>query len=108
MITKLSVGRGLIILAAVMTVVVPFVVNMIVQAGLHMQNPAWLPHAKLHTAMRRRESYSGLDQGFVGEARAKALQDGLRQKEMENMKRITLIPGVFAGTTAGGESADES
>ena len=49
--SKLSVGRGLIVLAAVMTVVVPFVVDMIVQAGLHMQNPLWLPHAKLHTAM---------------------------------------------------------
>lgn len=49
--SKLSVGRGLIILAALMTVVVPFVVDVIFQAGLHMQNPAWLPHAKLHTAM---------------------------------------------------------
>lgn len=49
--SKLSVGRGLIIAAAVMTVVVPFVVDMIVQAGVHMQNPLWLPHAKLHTAM---------------------------------------------------------
>lgn len=49
--SKLSVGRGLIIVAAVMTVVVPFVVDMIIQVGLHMQNPAWLPHAKLHTAM---------------------------------------------------------
>lgn len=49
--SRLNIGRGLIILAAVMTVVVPFVVDMIVQAGLHMQNPAWLPHAKLHTAM---------------------------------------------------------
>lgn len=49
--SKFSVGRGLIIIAAVTSVVVPFVVDMITQAGVHMQNPLWLPHAKLHTAM---------------------------------------------------------
>lgn len=34
--------------------------------------------------------------------------DWLRQKEMEIMKRITLIIGVFAGIIAGGESEGES
>ena len=49
--TRMSVGRGLILAAAAISLIVPFVVDMILQADLHMENVLWLPHAKLHTAM---------------------------------------------------------
>lgn len=48
---RLSIGRGLIIAAALISIVVPFAVDMLIQASLHMENPAFTPHAKLHTAM---------------------------------------------------------
>ena len=49
--SKLSVGRALILVAVAASVIVPFVIDMITQAALHMENPLWLPHAKLHAAM---------------------------------------------------------
>ena len=49
--SKLSLGRGLIIAVAVVSIVVPVGVDGLLYANAHMQNPLWLPHAKLHTAM---------------------------------------------------------
>jgi hypothetical protein len=37
--------------AALSTIIVPIGVDAIVLANGHMNNPAWLPHAKLHCAM---------------------------------------------------------
>ena len=44
-------GRVLLVLVAVATVVLPILLDGVILRGAHMDNPAWLPHAKLHTAM---------------------------------------------------------
>lgn len=46
-----SLGRRLIGAAAVSTLVIPIGVDGFLFADAHMNNPAWLPHAKLHCAM---------------------------------------------------------
>lgn len=49
--TRMNVGRGLILLAALSTILVPVGVDGFLFAQAHMDNPNWLPHAKLHCAM---------------------------------------------------------
>lgn len=46
-----TLGRTLIGAAAVSTIVVPIGVDAGIFGKAHMDNPRWLPHAKLHTAM---------------------------------------------------------
>lgn len=46
-----GLGRRLIGTAAVSTLVIPIGVDGFLFADAHMNNPAWLPHAKLHCAM---------------------------------------------------------
>ena len=48
---QVSMGRNLIIVAAIFTIVVPIGVDGFLLAKAHMANPLWLPHAKLHCAM---------------------------------------------------------
>jgi hypothetical protein len=45
------VGRALLVVVAAITVVAPVLLDGVVLAGAHMNNPAWLPHAKLHAAI---------------------------------------------------------
>jgi hypothetical protein len=45
------VGRVLLVVVAAITVVAPMLLDGVVLAGAHMDNPAWLPHAKLHAAI---------------------------------------------------------
>ena len=45
------VGRVLLVIVAAITVVGPVLLDGVVLAGAHMENPAWLPHAKLHAAI---------------------------------------------------------
>lgn len=49
--TRQRVGRALLIVAALSTLLVPIATDAVALAAAHMSNPAWLPHAKLHTAM---------------------------------------------------------
>ena len=44
-------GRAVLVVVAAITVVLPVLLDGVVLAGAHMQNPAWLPHAKLHAAI---------------------------------------------------------
>lgn len=44
-------GRAVLVLVAVVTIVVPILLDGVILRGAHMDNPAWLPHAKLHAAM---------------------------------------------------------
>lgn len=46
-----GVGRVLLVIVAAVTVVAPMLLDGVVLAGAHMDNPAWLPHAKLHAAI---------------------------------------------------------
>ena len=46
-----GVGRVLLVVAAAITVVGPVLLDGVVLAGAHMDNPAWLPRAKLHAAI---------------------------------------------------------
>lgn len=46
-----STGRVLLVIVAAITVVAPVLLDGVVLAGAHMNNPAWLPHAKLHAAI---------------------------------------------------------
>jgi hypothetical protein len=48
---RAGVGRVLLVIVAALTVVLPVLLDGVVLAGAHMQNPAWLPHAKLHAAI---------------------------------------------------------
>lgn len=48
---KARAGRALIVAVAVATIVVPVLLDAVILRGAHMDNPAWLPHAKLHAAM---------------------------------------------------------
>lgn len=49
--SRILLGRNLIIFTAVLTIVVPIGVDGLLLAKAHMANPLWLPHAKLHCAM---------------------------------------------------------
>lgn len=44
-------AKGLLVVAALSTLIIPLVTDAIFLANAHMNNPAWLPHAKLHCAM---------------------------------------------------------
>jgi hypothetical protein len=44
-------GRALLVVAALITIIAPVLLDAVVFAAEHMQNPAWPPHAKLHTAI---------------------------------------------------------
>lgn len=44
-------GKGLLSAAALSTLIIPIGVDAVLLANGHMNNPAWLPHAKLHCAM---------------------------------------------------------
>ena len=44
-------AKGLLVTAALSTLVIPIVTDAVFLANAHMNNPAWLPHAKLHCAM---------------------------------------------------------
>ncbi|BAY14305.1 hypothetical protein NIES21_00620 [Anabaenopsis circularis NIES-21] len=46
-----ELGKWLLRAAALSTIIVPIGVDAILLANGHMNNPAWLPHAKLHCAM---------------------------------------------------------
>jgi hypothetical protein len=44
-------AKALLTAAALSTLVIPILTDAILLANAHMNNPAWLPHAKLHCAM---------------------------------------------------------
>lgn len=46
-----QLGKWLLGTAALSTIIVPIAVDAVILADGHMNNPAWLPHAKLHCAM---------------------------------------------------------
>lgn len=46
-----QLAKGLLTIAALSTIIVPIAVDAIILGNGHMNNPAWLPHAKLHCAM---------------------------------------------------------
>ncbi len=48
---RAKLAKGLLVTAAISTLTVPIGVDAIILANGHMNNPAWLPHAKLHCAM---------------------------------------------------------
>ena len=48
---RARLGWILLVIVAAATVVLPVLLDGVVLADAHMQNPAWLPHAKLHTAI---------------------------------------------------------
>ena len=48
---RARIGRVLLVIVAAVTVVLPVLLDGVVLGGAHMQNPAWLPHAKLHAAI---------------------------------------------------------
>ncbi|PSB29722.1 hypothetical protein [Stenomitos frigidus] len=46
-----KLAKGLLIATAISTLTIPIGVDAVLLAQGHMNNPAWLPHAKLHCAM---------------------------------------------------------
>jgi hypothetical protein len=48
---RAKLARWLLIAAAISTLTIPIGVDAVALANAHMNNPAWLPHAKLHCAM---------------------------------------------------------
>ena len=48
---RAKLARGLLITAAISTLTIPIGVDAVLLANGHMNNPTWLPHAKLHCAM---------------------------------------------------------
>jgi uncharacterized membrane protein YwaF len=48
---RAKLARWLLITAAISTLTIPIGVDAVLLANGHMNNPAWLPHAKLHCAM---------------------------------------------------------
>jgi len=49
--TYAGLGKGLIATAALSSMLIPIGVHGVLLARMHMLNPRWLPHAKLHCAM---------------------------------------------------------
>ena len=49
--SKERLAKGLLVAAALSTLIIPIVTDAVLLANAHMNNPAWLPHAKLHCAM---------------------------------------------------------
>lgn len=48
---RAQLAKWLLVAAALSTLIIPIGVDAIILAKGHMNNPAWLPHAKLHCAM---------------------------------------------------------
>ncbi len=46
-----KLAKRLLVIAALSTIIIPLGVDAVLLAKGHMNNPAWLPHAKLHCAM---------------------------------------------------------
>lgn len=46
-----QLAKWLLVAAALLTLTIPIGVDAVLLANGHMNNPAWLPHAKLHCAM---------------------------------------------------------
>ena len=46
-----KLAKRLLVAAALSTIIIPLGVDAVLLAKGHMNNPAWLPHAKLHCAM---------------------------------------------------------
>ncbi|WP_414573089.1 hypothetical protein [Nostoc sp. CCY 9925] len=46
-----KLAKWLLVAAAISTLTIPIGVDAVLLANGHMNNPAWLPHAKLHCAM---------------------------------------------------------
>lgn len=46
-----QLAKWLLVAAALSTLIIPIGVDAVILAKGHMNNPAWLPHAKLHCAM---------------------------------------------------------
>lgn len=46
-----QLAKWLLSAAALSTIIIPIGVDAVLLADAHMNNPAWLPHAKLHCAM---------------------------------------------------------
>lgn len=46
-----QLAKWLLGAAALSTIIIPIAVDAVLLADAHMNNPAWLPHAKLHCAM---------------------------------------------------------
>jgi hypothetical protein len=46
-----KLAKWLLVTAAISTLTIPIGVDAVLLANGHMNNPAWLPHAKLHCAM---------------------------------------------------------
>jgi hypothetical protein len=46
-----KLAKSLLTAAAISTLIIPIGVDAVILANGHMNNPAWLPHAKLHCAM---------------------------------------------------------
>jgi hypothetical protein len=44
-------AKWLLVASALATLIIPIVTDAVFLADAHMNNPAWLPHAKLHCAM---------------------------------------------------------
>ncbi|MBC7973124.1 MAG: hypothetical protein H7Z11_23880 [Verrucomicrobia bacterium] len=49
--SKKRLAKGLLVVAALSTLIIPIVTDAVFLTNAHMNNPAWLPHAKLHCAM---------------------------------------------------------
>lgn len=48
---RAKLAKWLLVIAAISTLTIPIGVDAVLLANAHMNNPAWLPHAKLHCAM---------------------------------------------------------
>ncbi|UBF26826.1 hypothetical protein K9N68_02200 [Kovacikia minuta CCNUW1] len=48
---RAKLAKWLLVIAAISTLTIPIGVDAVLLAKGHMNNPAWLPHAKLHCAM---------------------------------------------------------
>ncbi|MGC4934448.1 hypothetical protein ACLQ3C_12275 [Gordonia sp. DT30] len=48
---RAQAGRALLVIVGVATIVIPVLLDGVIMRGAHMDNPAWLPHAKLHLAI---------------------------------------------------------
>jgi hypothetical protein len=57
-----QLAKWLLGAAALSTIIIPIGVDAVLLADAHMNNPAWLPHAKLHCAM---SFFAGASLGFA-------------------------------------------